>query len=147
MSKTITTNSGVIYPLEEKSLFKLLGFAFGSAYKMSEVPRPVIDSSLSELPVFERIVEVSRYKVLLLEFELSSNGGLRAYLKLMLISSLLLGIPAILVVPIITFILSQFVTWSAFLLQAVQNILYTILSIVVTMVVFWLAIQMFSKRH
>ena len=148
MSKNIiTTKSGLINPIEQKSLVESLGSAFSSAFKTSDIQRPVIDPSLSELPIFERISEVLRYKILMLEFELSSNGGLRAYIKLMLITSFFLGIPAILVVPIITSILGQFVTWSAFLLQTVQNILYTILSIVAMMVCFWLLIHVIGRRH
>jgi hypothetical protein len=130
----------------QKSLFELISSIYRTAYRSIPVPQPEIDSNLTELPILERIVEVFRYKILTLEYALSSGGGLRTYLKLNLLTSLLLGIPAIFVVPVITSILGAFATWSAYLFQTALNILFTLLTIVAIVAVIWLVIY-FIRRH
>jgi len=148
MSKAIVAaTTGALQNTAQRSLLELLGSTFQAAYEPNHVSPPVIEPKLTELPTLERIAEVFRYKTLRLEYELSSNGGLRAYIKLIMLTSFLLGIPAILIVPIITSIFGQFVTWSAYLLQAVQNILYTLLSIVATMVIIWVVMLLLGRHR
>lgn len=113
-----------------QSLFATLVTTLKASWQLAPIPPPVVDPDLTELSGVQRSAEVLRYKLLQLEYAISSGGGLRAWLKLNLLVSLLLGIPALLVVPIITFLLGSFVTWTAFLFQAALNILYTVLTIV-----------------
>jgi predicted RND superfamily exporter protein len=81
------------------------------------------------------VVEVLRFKLLELEYGLSPNGGLRAWLRLNMLVCVLLGTPLLLIVPIITWFLSSFTTWSAFLRQASLNVLYMMLAIAATVTI------------
>jgi hypothetical protein len=63
------------------------------------------------------------------EYSLSPGGGLRAWLKLNMAVALFLGIPALLVVPVITVLFTAVSTWTALLLQIVLNLLYAALAL------------------
>lgn len=112
------------------SLIATLGRTLKIVWQPAPVRPPEVDPDLTDLSGIQRSTEVLRYKILQLEYELSSGGGLRAWLKLNLLVALLLVIPALLVVPVITFLLSSFATWTGFLFQAAINILYTLVTIV-----------------
>ena len=88
------------------------------------VERPQIDRSLVSLPPIQRSAEVLRYSLLKAEHWLSPNGRLRAWMKLNILAALFIGIPALIVVPILTYLLGQFVTWMLFLAQAARNLLF-----------------------
>ena len=113
-----------------RSLIATLGRTLKIAWQPAPIHPPEVDPDLTELSGIQRPAEVLRYKILQLEHALSSGGGLRAWLKLNLLVALILVIPALLVIPVITFLLSSFATWTGFLLQAALNILYTLATIV-----------------
>ncbi len=113
-----------------QSLAVTLAATLVAAWQPTSIPQPEVDPNLTELSGVERAAEVCRYKLLQLEYALSSGGGLRAWLKLNLLVCFLLGIPALFVVPVITLLLGSFATWTAFLFQIALNILYTLLTIV-----------------
>lgn len=93
------------------------------------ISKPLIDQNLPDLTAMQRIAEVLRYKFMQLEYAISSNGGLRAWIKLNLLVGLILGIPALLIFPIITLILSSFTTWTAYLFSMAINLLFFFLCI------------------
>jgi len=67
---------------------------------------------------------------------LSPQGGLRwAWLKLNLLVAMVIGLPALIVVPVVTFILSGFATWSGFLAQIADNLLHTAVSVLLLVLV------------
>jgi hypothetical protein len=101
-----------------------------AAWQPKPVPLPHVDPDLTEFPAIERSAEVFRYKLLQLEYALSPGGALRAWLKMNLLVCLILGIPALLVVPVITFLIGSFATWTVYLYQATLNVLYTLLTLV-----------------
>lgn len=84
---------------------------------------PYLDPNLTELPAITRIAESLRYSILDLEQAISPNGSLRAWVQLNVLVALVLAVPAFLVVPIVTLILSGFVTWSDFIARIAVNLL------------------------
>lgn len=112
------------------SLRGSLTSAVRQAWHPIPVPKPEIDRELPRLPGIQRSAEVLRFKVLQLEYSVSPDGALRGWLKLNVLLSLIIGIPAIFLVPILTYLFSSFVSWTSFLLQSALNILYTLLVVV-----------------
>lgn len=100
------------------------------AWNPSRIKLPELDPHLEALPPVERVSEVLRFSVLSVEAAISPNGGLRAWLKLNVLVALVLAIPAALVVPVITYLLSGFSTWSQFLAEIANNLLQATASLV-----------------
>lgn len=100
------------------------------AWRPAPVAPPTLDSHLETLSSVERVAEVLRYSALSVESEISPQGGLRAWLKLNLLVALILAIPAVLVVPVITYLLSGFSTWAQFLTAIANNLLNAAVSMV-----------------
>jgi len=99
------------------------------------LPVPAIDPDLEELPVFERITEVLRYQLLQIEYGLSNRGGLREWARVVMVLSLVLAIPAILVVPLVTIFISAAVTWTAMLFLIAKSILSALLTAIACVIV------------
>ena len=104
---------------------------------------PEIDPTLESMPVLERITEVLRYQLLQIEYALSSRGGLREWTRVVIVLSLIMVIPALLVVPLVTVFFNAAVSWTAMLLLIAQYLLYTLLTLVAIVVVALLAEQGF----
>ena len=97
-----------------------------------------------------RITEVCRYSLAKLEYSLSSGDGLRAWFKLNLLLALMIAIPALLVMPAITLVLSTFATWTDFFVVAATNIFWATLAIVATAALITgglFAIRMLTSRR
>lgn len=118
--------------IRKRSLAATVQDILRTTWQPSVVPLPVVDPNLAELPTLERVTEVCRYQLLQLEYSLSRGGGIREWLRLNLLVAALLIIPALLVVPVVTWLLGSFVTMTAFLYQAAQNLLWTVLTIIAT---------------
>jgi len=102
---------------------------------------------LSDLPWPQRIAEVLRYGLLAFEYSLSPGGGLRAWLKLNMAVAVFLGIPALLVVPVITVLVTAVSTWTALLLQIVLNLLYAALALMaLVFVLLFVTRLLFARR-
>jgi hypothetical protein len=91
-------------------------------WKPKSIEPPEVDRALSKLPPIQRAAEVVRYSVLRIEHWLSPNGRLREWIRLNILAALLIGIPALIIVPILTYLLGQFVTWMMFLAAAAKNL-------------------------
>jgi hypothetical protein len=103
--------------------------------------KPEVDRDLAGLSPVARSAEVLRYQLLQVECALSPGGGLRAWLKLNVLAALLFGIPALLVVPIVTELVGAFAKWTAFLLQAALNVLHASLAMAAVLVIVLLLAQ------
>ncbi len=84
---------------------------------------PQVERGLVLLSPVERAAEVIRYSVARLEFWLSPGGSLRACLRLGLRISCVLSIFSVLVAPVVTSLLTQTVTWTDLLGQAVHHLM------------------------
>lgn len=94
-----------------------------SAWRPTPVPRPSISLDLERLAPIERVAEVLRFDALLAERSLSPRGGLRAWVRLNVLTALVIALPALVVVPIVTCLLGGFVTWSELLARIAVNLL------------------------
>lgn len=125
-------SSGATVEIRKRSLAATVQDILRTTWQPSVIPLPAIDPNLDKLPTLERVAEVCRYQLLQLEYSLSRGGGIREWLRLNLIVAVLLSIPALLVVPVVTWLLGSFVTMTAFVYQAAQNLFWTVLTIIAT---------------
>ena len=86
--------------------------ALQEAWNPTPVPMPVPDEDFEHLSAVEKIAESIRYTILEIEHSVSPGGTLRAWLKVNIALAVLIGIPALLVLPVIGLVLGQFAGWS-----------------------------------
>ena len=113
-------------PLNRPSLFS----RFLAAWTPTPIPKPQIDPHLDELPSLQRIAEVCRYLCLRLEYAVSSGGTLRAWVRVNLMVLLTGIVPALLVVPLLTLLASEFTSFTGYLLQASRNLLDAVVTLI-----------------
>lgn len=112
----------------ERSLITLVR----DAWQPVPISVPVIDHDLHEMLVLERVTEVTRFQLHQFEYVVSPGGGLRAWLRMNMLVAMILIIPALFVVPVLTFLAGSFATLTAFLLQASINIFFAIVTLIAT---------------
>jgi hypothetical protein len=83
---------------------------------------PALDIQLHRLGPLERAAEVLRYHLQRTEYWLCPRGRLRAWLRLNIRLALWLGIPTVLLTPVITLILTTAVSWSARVAELARNL-------------------------
>jgi hypothetical protein len=88
----------------------------------TQIRKPHVDPELARLNKVQRSAEVFRYSILSTEYWLSPRGTLREWLRLNLAVAIVLGIPALLIVPIVTYLFTEFVTWSGLLVHIAKNL-------------------------
>jgi hypothetical protein len=91
-------------------------------WKPSAIKRPRVNRSFVKMGPLERAAEVARYSALKAEHWLSPNGRLREWMRLNILAALFIGIPALIIVPIVTLLLGEFATWMMFMAQAARNL-------------------------
>lgn len=87
-----------------------------------EIAAPTIDPHVRRMSRLVRASEILRFTVLRVEHWLSPGGTLRECVRFNVKLALLLGIPAVLLTPIITLLLTSAVEWSAKLAQIARNL-------------------------
>src|SRR5687768_5090903 len=105
-------------------------------WKPLEVKKPAVDPELHRLTDVQRSAEVFRYSVLTTEYWLSPKGKLREWLRLNVLVAVVIGFPALFIVPIITYLLGQFVTWTELLMQIGKNLLVFPVTVIAAIAVF-----------
>lgn len=88
-----------------------------------EIEKPEIDPDLPKLTALQRSAEVIRYWINGIEYWVSPNGLIREWFRWNLWAAFVIGIPAFLVVPIVTFLFSQFDLWSLLFMKIVVNLI------------------------
>jgi hypothetical protein len=99
------------------------------------IEQPTVDPELPRLNGLQRAVESFRYTALSLEWWLSPNGHLREWLKINGKISSVLVIPAVLIVPLVTFILWQVSKWAGWLVGITGNLILLPMAVLVAVVV------------
>lgn len=97
-------------------------------WRPTKINPPTVDPNLHQLTWIERTAEVTRHSLQSLEYFASPGGTLRAWLKLNAQACLVLVIPSLLVIPLITFAISQFNAWTLSLAQTTNTLLFFPLS-------------------
>lgn len=122
---TLTTGPTAVSTSAPPAWTAMLRGTLTAAWQPKTIPPPKVDPDLTKLAGIERSAEVLRYMGLQLEYALSADGGLRAWLQLNVLACCILAIPTLLVVPVVTWLLSAFTTWSGFLFRTALNLFYT----------------------
>jgi hypothetical protein len=91
-------------------------------WEPKQITKPRVDPDLTELNEVQRAAEVFRYSILSTEYWLSPKGALREWLRLNLRITVTLGIPALLLIPVATYLIGEFVTWSGLLVKIATNL-------------------------
>ena len=115
---------------DNKPALKRLPSRLSLHWKPQPIEPPRVDEEVTQLPPIERSAEVLRFTVLKAEHWLSPNGRLREWLRFNFVAALIIGVPALLIIPIITFILGAFATWMAFLALAAWTFLCFVGSVI-----------------
>jgi len=105
-------------------------------WKPHPIDKPKVDPKLPSYTFLVRSAEVLKYQIYRLEYSLSKGGGLRSWFKLNLFLAILLLIPALLVVPAITALLSEVASWTVFLKEIMENLTMTLLWGIAFIVIF-----------
>jgi hypothetical protein len=94
-----------------------------TSWRPNPIHPPQVDPDLHHLDGLTRSVESIRYSILSIEFWMSPNGQVREWLRHNAHLAVWVGIPAIIVVPIITFILCQIVKWTTILTSIARHLI------------------------
>jgi len=81
---------------------------FQCKWNPSPLERPQVNPDLEEMDGLSRSAESIRYSILSIEFWISPNGQVREWLRHNTRLAIILGIPALLVLPILLVLLWQF---------------------------------------
>ena len=87
-----------------------------------QLEEPQVDPDLRHLNQIQRSAEVLRYSILRTEYWISPRGTLREWLRLNVAVAIVLGIPSLLIVPVVTYLINEFVTWSDLLMKIATNL-------------------------
>ena len=92
---------------------------------------PTVDPALTELHPVVRSAEVLRYSIAKFEYWISPGGHVREVLRLSSLLAALLGIPALMVMPLVTLLLTQVLIGLDLIVEIVINLAYIVAALVV----------------
>lgn len=95
---------------------------------------PEVDHELPRLSTIERAAEVIRFMASKLEYALSPQGDLRAFVKLNARLALSIAIPVFMVAPLVTMAIQQFKTWTNLLTETFSSFVLFPLSVVLSII-------------
>jgi hypothetical protein len=82
-----------------------------ASWQPTPINRPQVDANLEKLDGLTRSAESFRYSILSIEWWISPNGRLREWLRHNTRLACWLIVPAVMVVPVVTFLLWQLLKW------------------------------------
>jgi hypothetical protein len=82
------------------------------------------------MPVLRRTAVILHYRVAALEYALSPNGSLRAFIRLCVMLGLLIGIPVLLILPPLVLLFFGLVDVAAAIAEACLSILKALLAVI-----------------
>jgi hypothetical protein len=101
-----------------------------TAWRPESLPAPQLADDVTSLPAVERTAEILRYRLLRLEYALSPTGMLRAWFKLMFKTAVVIGIPVMLLGPLLIVILAGIAVMTESLAHICINLLKAVAAIV-----------------
>jgi hypothetical protein len=113
------------------------------------VPEPHIDPHLTQRHPIERSAIVLTFWMLKAEHWISSGGFLREWIRLNAYAALVVAVPTFVIVPVITALLTQFVTWTALLATIIKNLVMAQclgMTCIGLLVGLYVALKMFLSR-
>jgi hypothetical protein len=125
------------------ALWKRLPSRLSLHWRPIPIEPPQVDQDETRLPPIERSAEVIRYSLLKMEYWISPNGRLREWLRFNLAVAFIIGIPALLIVPIVTLLLGSVVTWADSLAMAAWNLVRFVGSLIAAIALITAALAVF----
>ena len=102
------------------------------AWRPVTLKLPKIEPDLEGMSASHRVSESLRYYLLSFEYWLSPGGSLRAWLGLNIVAALVIGIPVLLLFPIITAIFGAVAVWSEIAVQIATHAMTAALLVAMT---------------
>jgi hypothetical protein len=112
-----------LLPAPKRNCVECLKQLVRKHWQPTPIDPPKPDTDLENLSGPQRSAEVIRYSILSLEFWLSPLGRIREWVRLNGKLCALLLIPALLILPLITFIISQIANWLIMLVDMMGNLI------------------------
>ena len=100
------------------------------------IRRPIVDPELTRRAPIERAAEVVRYSIARAEYWLSPGGTLRSILRFCIKAALLIGLPAIIVGPVVLLLLEGALAASASLAAIAANLAALSISLITAVIGF-----------
>jgi hypothetical protein len=138
----------------EKGVGRSLRGTLSAYFPKTPVPltKPAIVDDFHGLSVLGRVTESIKYNISCFEYSISPKGGLRQWIKINISLLLLFGIPILIFVPLLTYLLSGFVTMSEFLanmtgslLEAARNFLYFLCTLIAIASIIFIVFALYAK--
>jgi hypothetical protein len=108
------------------------------------IKAPTVDREFSHLDGFTRAIESWRYTILCLEHWLCPSGALREFIRHILRLAVILLLPAFIIIPIISFVLGEFVKWMVMLTTIAWKIIILPILALIGMVVSMISWMVFK---
>ena len=102
------------------------------AWRPVALRTPTIEPDLEGMRAAHRVAETLRYFFLSLEYSLSPGGSLRAWLGLNVFAALAIGIPELLLFPVITAIFGTVAEWTTLAVQIATHALNVAMLVAMT---------------
>ena len=109
-------------PINQKTIDRSIRKTISPYFPTNHVPleKPSIDKNFKNLSHIERVTESLRYNVHCLEYSISPKGGLRHWIKINIALLILFGIPVMIFMPLITYLIGGVAEISGLLANASQ---------------------------
>ena len=127
--------------VEKRCWFRL----FRKDWKPTPLKQPKIQKDFAKQSVVHRLSAVFRYSVLSLEYWISPGGKLREWFRFNAVTALFIGLPAMLIIPIITFLLTQFAAWTITIAKTLLLIPAAVLAFIGIISGLWTVRSVFRK--
>jgi hypothetical protein len=111
------------------------------------LPHPQVDPALTELHLVVRVAEVLRYSLTKFECWLSPGGHVREVARLSILLAVVLGLPVLMVVPLVTLLLVQVAGWTDLILKILLNAAAIAAAIIAAIVVGSAVLKEFTKKR
>lgn len=118
---------------------------FRRDWKPTPLKPPKIQKDFAKQSVVQRLSAVFRYSVLSLEYWISPGGRLREWFRFNAVTALFIGLPAMLIIPIITFLLTQFTAWTIAIAKTLLLIPAAVLAFIGLISGLWTVRSVFRK--
>ena len=147
----VKNSKAIIKKKKDSEIKKLLKNYFPIYSKKLEKPLVPLDFNKMSAPqrIWESLIYFTKY----VEFSISPNGGLRQYIKLNISLFLLLGIPLMVFIPIIIFVMGGFETITLslsnimnYLYIAALNFLKLLISLIIIATILFIIFKLIKKR-
>jgi hypothetical protein len=115
-------------------------------WRQETLPRPILDPDLASMPALRRAAVILHNRMAAIEYALSPNGFLRAFIRLCALLGLLVGIPVLLIVPPVVLLIYALVDISVALVEVLRNVLTGLLYLLAILAIGGLLVALFNQK-